>query len=99
MFIVPITLASWAARADAVVESTIRRESTTVSISAACTIRRSSACWVPTRTNSVRSSSQVGSSGETPMIVSIAGSRSSVWASLPPQKLERPVTRTRRAIG
>ena len=32
MFIVPITLASWAARAVAVVESTIRRESTTVSI-------------------------------------------------------------------
>src|SRR5829696_549614 len=98
MFIVPITFASWAARAEAVVESTISRESTTVSISAACTIRRSSACWVPTRTYSVRSSSQVGSSGETPMIASIAGSRSSAWASLPPQKLERPVTRTRRAM-
>src|SRR5215218_6645808 len=98
MFIVPITFASWATRGLAVVESTISRESTTVSICAARTIRRSSACWVPTRTYSVRSSSQVGSSGETPMIVSIAGSRSSAWASLPPQKLDRPVTRTRRAM-
>ena len=97
MFIVPITLASWAARAHAVVESTISRESTTVSIWAARTIRRSSACWVPTRTYSVRSSSHVGSSGETPMITSTAGSRSSAWASRPPQKLDRPVTRTRHA--
>ena len=94
MFIVPITFASWAARGLAVVESTISRESTTVSICAARTIRRSSACWVPTRTYSVRSSSSVGSSGETPMITSTAGSRSSAWASLPPQKLDTPVTRT-----
>ena len=70
MFIVPITLISCASRGEAWIESTTSRESITVSISAACTIRRSSACWVPTRTNSVRSSSSVGSSGLTPMIVS-----------------------------
>ena len=93
MFIVPITLISCASRGEAWIESTTSRESITVSISAACTIRRSSACWVPTRTNSVRSSSSVGSSGLTPMIVSTRSSRSSAWASLPPQKDDTPVTR------
>ena len=43
-----------------VAESTTRRVSTTVSISAASTTRRSSACWAPTFTYSVRSSSTVG---------------------------------------
>src|SRR5207342_1515786 len=60
------------------------------------TIRRSSACWVPTRTYSVRSSSTRGSSASTPMIVSTSGSRSIACASLPPQWVERPVIRTRR---
>jgi hypothetical protein len=42
MFIVPITFASWATRGGALRESTTSRVSITVSISAACTIRRSS---------------------------------------------------------
>ena len=70
MFIVPITLFSWALRGVVVVESTTRRVSTTVSISAASTTRRSSACWAPTFTYSVRSSSTWGSSLSTPMIAS-----------------------------
>ena len=85
MFIVPMTLFSWASRAEVVTESTTRRVSTTVSISAAWTMRRMSACWVPTRTNSVRSSSRVGSRVSTPTIASTSGSFSSAWASLPPQ--------------
>ena len=94
MFIVPITLISCASRGETVSGSTTSRESITVSISAACTIRRRSACCVPTRTNSVRSSSTVGSYGDTPMIASTSGSASSVCASRPPQKEEMPVTRT-----
>ncbi len=82
---VPITLFSWALREVVVAESTTRRVSTTVSISAASTTRRSSACWVPTFTYSVRSSSTLGSSLSTPMIASTDGSASSAWASLPPQ--------------
>ena len=66
-------------------ESTTSRVSTTVSISAACTMRLRSACWVPTRTNSVRSSASVGSWVETPMIASISGFFSSSCASRPPQ--------------
>jgi hypothetical protein len=85
MFIVPMTLCSCAARRDASAESTISRVSITVSMSAACTIRRSSACWVPTRTYSVRRSSHVGSSGLTPTITSTPGSRSSACARRPPQ--------------
>jgi len=85
MFIVPITLFSCAARGEAFTESTIRRVSITVSIAAACTIRASSACWLATRTYSVRVSSQVGSSGLTPTITSTPGSRSSACASRPPQ--------------
>ena len=85
MFIVPMTLFSCASREEATVESTISRVSTTVSISAASTMRRSSACWVPTRTNSVRSSSPVGSSESTPMIASIDSLCSSAWARRPPQ--------------
>jgi hypothetical protein len=85
MFIVPITFCSWATFGGAVAESTTRRVSITVSISAACTIRRSSAWWVPTRTNSVRSSGQLGSSVETPTITSIDSSFSSSCASRPPQ--------------
>ena len=65
--------------------STTSRVSMTVSISAACTIRRSSAWCVPTRTYSVRSSGQLGSSGLTPMIVSTSWSASSACASRPPQ--------------
>ena len=85
MFIVPITLVSCAWRGEAWSESTTSRASTTVSISAASTIRRSSACWSPTRTNSVRSNSHVGSSVLTPMIASTEGSCSTAWASRPPQ--------------
>ena len=85
MFIVPMTLFSWASRPPAMIESTISRVSITVSIAAAWTIRASSACWVPTRTYSVRVSSQVGSPGETPTMTSVSGSRSSVWARRPPQ--------------
>src|SRR5688572_32539821 len=47
---------SWAFDAEVVEESTTRRVSTTVSISAASTTRRSIACWAPTLTYSVRSS-------------------------------------------
>ena len=85
MFIVPMTLFSCASRDGVVVESTTSRVSTTVSISAACTMRRSSACWWPTRTYSVRSSSTVGSWTSTPTIASTARSRSSAWATRPPQ--------------
>ena len=58
MFIVPITLFSWALATEAPSELTTRRVSITVSISAARTIRCSSECWFATLTNSVRSSSQ-----------------------------------------
>ena len=57
MFIVPITLFSWALEDEVIAESTTSRVSTTVSISAASTTRRSSACCAPTFTYSVRSSS------------------------------------------
>ena len=85
MFIVPITLFSCAARGEAASELTISRVSITVSISAARTIRWSSECWFETLTNSVRSSSRVGSRESTPMIVSICSKPSSAWASRPPQ--------------
>ena len=85
MFIVPITLFSWALEEEVVAESTTSRVSTTVSISAASTTRRSSACWLPTFTYSVRSSSTFGSSLSTPITASISGNDSSAWASLPPQ--------------
>jgi hypothetical protein len=85
MFIVPMTLFSCASREEATVESTISRVSTTVSISAASTIRRSSACCVPTRTNSVRSSSRVGSSESTPMIASMPSFCSRACARRAPQ--------------
>jgi hypothetical protein len=85
MFIVPMTLFSCADFGEVVAESTTMRVSTTVSISAACTMRRSNPCWAPTRTYSARSSSQVGSSELTPITVSISGSRSSAWARRPPQ--------------
>jgi len=84
-FIVPITLFSCAAFGGAAIESTTRRVSITVSMSAAWTILASSACCVPTRTYSVRVSSQVGSSWLTPTITSTPGSRSSACASRPPQ--------------
>ena len=59
MFIVPITLFSCAlAAARPTSESTTRRVSITVSISAAATIRWISECWLETLTNSVRSSSR-----------------------------------------
>ena len=60
MFIVPMMLFSWALADEVVAESTTSRVSTTVSISAASTTRRSSACWAPTFTYSVRSSSTLG---------------------------------------
>ena len=60
MFIVPITLFSWASRGGVISESTTSRVSITVSISAARTIRWISECWLETLTNSVRSSSRVG---------------------------------------
>ena len=85
MFIVPITLFSWAFEDEVIAESTTRRVSTTVSTSAASTTRRSSACWAPTFTYSVRSSSTVGSSLSTPITASTSGNASSAWASRPPQ--------------
>ena len=96
MFIVPMTLFSWATRGGATLESTVRRVSITVSISAAATIRRMSACCVPTRTNSVRSSARVGSLESTPMTVSTPGSCSRRCARRPPQNVDRPVRRMRR---
>jgi hypothetical protein len=85
MFMVPMTLFSCARRGEEMPASTMSRVSRTVSISAARTIRRSSPCWWPTRTNSVRSSSTVGSLTSTPTIVSTSGRASSAWASRPPQ--------------
>ena len=85
MFIVPITLFSCASRGDAASELTIIRVSITVSISAARTIRWISECWLETLTNSVRSSSSVGSRESTPMIASICSKPSSAWARRPPQ--------------
>jgi hypothetical protein len=85
MFIVPMTLFSWAARGEAVTELTTIRVSMTVSISAARTIRCSSECWLETLTNSVRSSSRVGSRESTPMIASNSSKPSRAWASRPPQ--------------
>ena len=85
MFIVPITLFSWALDDEVTAESTTRRVSTTVSISAASTTRRSSACWAPTFTYSVRSSSTFGSSLSTPITASTSSKRSRAWASRPPQ--------------
>jgi hypothetical protein len=85
MFIVPITLVSWTERGGAATELTIRRESTTVSISAARTMRASSECWFETFTNSVRSSSRRGSTESTPMMASTSSNPSSACASRPPQ--------------
>jgi hypothetical protein len=85
MFIVPMMLLSWALAEVVVVESTTRRVSTTVSISAASTTRRSSACWAPTLTYSVRSSSTWGSLLSTPMTASTSSKASSAWARRPPQ--------------
>ena len=85
MLSVPITLFSCASAREVAIGSTTRRVSITVSISAALTIRWISECWVPTLTNSVRSSSRVGSRESTPMIVSISGNDSSAWARRPPQ--------------
>ncbi len=94
MFIVPITLFSCASRGYAETELTVSRVSMTVSISAARTIRASRLCWFETFTNSVRSSSTLGSSESTPMIVSTSSNASSACASRPPQYVERPVRRT-----
>ena len=85
MFIVPITLFSCATRAGAASELTTSRASITVSISAARTIRWISECWLETFTNSVRSSSSVGSRESTPMIASICSKPSSACARRPPQ--------------
>jgi hypothetical protein len=84
-FIVPMTLFSWARRGDVTMESTTRRVSTTVSISAACTIRRMSDCSSVTRTNSVRASSTFGGLRSMPMSASMPGSCSRACASRPPQ--------------
>jgi hypothetical protein len=85
MFIVPMTLFSCASCAEAVIALTIRRVSTTVSSSAARTIRPISECWFDTFTNSVRFSSCIGSLESTPTIASISGCDSSAWASRLPQ--------------
>ena len=82
---VPITLFSWARDVLVVVESTTRRVSTTVSISAASTTLRRRACWAPTFTYSVRSSSTWGSSLSTPITASTESNASSAWARRPPQ--------------
>ena len=85
MFIVPITLFSWAARGGSPSELTTMRVSITVSISAAWTMRWISECWFETLTYSVRSSSTCGSRLSTPMIASIWSKPSSAWARRPPQ--------------
>ena len=85
MFMVPMMLFSWALAEVVVEESTTSRVSTTVSISAASTIRRSSACWAPTLTYSVRSSSTCGSSLSTPITASTSGNASRACARRPPQ--------------
>ena len=85
MFIVPMTLFSWARRGAVTIESTTRRVSTTVSISAASTMRRMSEYRSTTRTNSVRCSSTLGGVLSTPMIASKRGSASRAWARRPPQ--------------
>src|SRR3954470_23338640 len=95
MFIVPMTLFSCARREDVTIESTTRRVSTIVSISAASTMRRMSECASETSTNSVRSSSTLGGRRSMPMIASTLGSRSNACASRPPQYVDRPVTRMR----
>src|SRR3954451_16926781 len=98
MFSVPMTLFSCARRGAVTIESTTRRVSTTVSISAACTMRRISECESATRTYSVRSSSTLGGLRSIPTIASISGTRSSACARRPPQYVDRPVTRTRRVV-
>jgi len=80
-----VSISACALEDEVVAESTTRRVSTTVSISAASTTRRSSACWAPTFTYSVRSSSTWGSSLSTPTTASTSGKASRAWASRPPQ--------------
>ena len=63
------------------IESTTSRASITVSIRAARTIRWIRLCWLETFTNSVRSSSRVGSRESTPTIASISANDSSACAS------------------
>ena len=82
---VPMTLFSWARAREVTIESTTRRVSTIVSISAASTIRRISECASETCTNSVRSSASFGGRRSIPMTVSISGFCSSAWARRPPQ--------------
>ncbi len=69
-----MTLFSWARRADVTIGSTTSRVSTTVSISAASTMRRISVWESATWTNSVRSSSTFGGRRSMPMTVSTSGS-------------------------
>src|SRR3954471_4485449 len=95
MFIVPMTLFSCARRGEVTLESTTRRVSTIVSISAASTIRRISECASETWTNSVRLSSTFGGLRSIPTIASISGSCSRACASRPPQYVDSPVRRTR----
>src|SRR5436305_8250089 len=95
MFMVPMTLFSCARRDEVTIESTTRRVSTIVAISAASRMRRLSVCASETCTNSVRSSSTLGGPRSMPMIASTLGSRSSDCARRPPQYVDRPVTRMR----
>src|SRR3954471_11740940 len=96
MFIVPMTLFSCARRGDVTIESTTSRVSTSVSISAASTMRRISECASETWTNSVRSSSTLGGVRSMPMIASTPGSRPTMCAGWPPHRVDRPVMRIRR---
>src|SRR3954453_8273032 len=96
MFIVPMTLFSCARLGVVTTESTTRRVSTTVSISAASTMRRISGCASETWTNSVRSSSTFGGVRSMPTIPSTSGSCSRPCASRPPQWVDSPVRRMRR---
>ena len=93
-----MTLFSCARRAVVTTESATSRVSTTVSTSAASTMRRMSDWLSATRTNSVRSSSTLGGVRSTPMTASTAGSCSRAWASRDPQDVESPVTRMRREV-
>src|SRR5215203_6315015 len=93
-----MTLFSCATRRPVTIESTTIRVSTTLSISAASTIRRMSERRSATRTYSVRASSTLGGRRSTPMTASTSGSSSSACASRPPQKVDRPVMRMRREV-
>ena len=85
-FMVPITLISCRVRPVARVESTMRCECTTVSISVARTMRERIEYERVGRTNSVRSSGTRGSRVSSPTMTSTSGRCSSACATRPPSR-------------